>query len=128
MSALAPTWTPTAIDAVIAALAFDERGLVPAIAQDEVSGAVLMLAWMNADAVRASLTEGRAVYWSRSRQSLWRKGETSGNMQALVDLRFDCDADAVLLIVRQTGPACHTGRPVCFFNAPRGDRIADLSA
>lgn len=120
------SWTPAAIDAVINALVFGERGLAPAIAQDVASGDVLMLAWMNAASVRASLTEGRAVYWSRSRQSLWRKGDTSGHTQKLVDFRFDCDADAILLRVEQTGPACHTGRPNCFFNVPRGEGLAEV--
>ena len=122
-----PTWTPAAIETVVDALDFDDRGLIPAIAQDVASGDVLMLAWMNADSVRASLVEGRAVYWSRSRRALWRKGDTSGHTQILVDLRFACDADAVLLRVEQTGPACHTGRPNCFFNAPRGDGVDDIS-
>lgn len=95
---------------------WDEHGLVPAIAQDAGSGRVLTLAWMNREALAASVTEGRAVYWSRSRHRLWRKGEVSGNVQWLEELRLDCDGDAVLLRVRQQGGiACHTGRESCFF-------------
>lgn len=95
---------------------WDEHGLVPAIAQDANSGRVLTLAWMNRDALAASVTEGRAVYWSRSRGRLWRKGEVSGHVQWLEELRLDCDGDAVLLRVRQQGGiACHTGRESCFF-------------
>jgi len=98
---------------------FGPDGLVPAIAQQHDTGEVLMLAWMNRDAVRATLEEGRACYWSRSRQALWRKGETSGQVQRLIDLRLDCDGDALLLLVDQKGVACHTGRRSCFFNAWR---------
>ena len=108
---------------VIERLRFDDAGLIPAIAQARESGEVLMLAWMNAEAVHETLETGRVCYWSRSRQRLWRKGESSGHVQRLVELRFDCDADAVLLLVEQTGPACHTGRPACFFHAVRGGRI-----
>ena len=93
-------------------------GLVPAVVQDYASGRVLMLAWMNREALRLSLTEGRAVYWSRSRGKLWRKGEESGHVQRLRGLRLDCDGDAVLLSVEQAGGvACHTGRESCFFQA-----------
>ena len=95
---------------------FDAAGLVPAVAQDADSGQVLMLAWMNRDALAATVAEGRAVYWSRSRQALWRKGESSGHVQAVVELRLDCDGDAIVLRVRQAGGiACHTGRQRCFF-------------
>jgi phosphoribosyl-AMP cyclohydrolase len=104
-------------------LRFDANGLVPAVAQDVDSGAVLMLAWMNRAAIERSLAEGYACYWSRSRQTLWRKGETSGHLQALVELRFDCDGDAVLLRVRQTGPACHTHRPGCFYLLADGNQV-----
>lgn len=91
-------------------------GLVPAIAQDWQSGQLLMLAWMNAEALSLTVAEGRAVYWSRSRQSLWRKGEQSGNVQRLHELRLDCDGDTVLLKVEQQGGiACHTGRAHCFY-------------
>src|SRR5690606_35945113 len=109
-------------------IAFDARGLVPAIAQRHDTGEVLMLAWMNAEAIRETLATGRVCYWSRSRQALWRKGETSGHVQRLVELRFDCDADTILLLVEQTGPACHTGRPNCFFHAVRGGGIRTISA
>ena len=94
---------------------FNDQGLVPAIAQDSTSGTVLMLAWMNRDAIDQTLASGLVTYYSRSRQSLWQKGETSGNTQRLVDMQFDCDADAILMLVEQTGPACHTDRPNCFY-------------
>ena len=101
---------------------WNKEGLMPAIAQDATSGEVLMLAWMNAEALSLSLKERRAVYWSRSRRALWRKGETSGNIQELVDIRLDCDGDTLLLKVNQIGAgACHTGRPTCFFYEPSGD-------
>ena len=97
-------------------IAWNERGLVPAIAQDASSGQVLMLAWMNRLALETSLREGRAVYWSRSRDRLWRKGEESGHVQYLKEVRLDCDADALLLLVEQQGGiACHTGRVRCFY-------------
>lgn len=97
-------------------IAWDEDGLVPAIAQDQASGRVLMLAWMNREALALTVAGGEAVYWSRSRRRLWRKGETSGHTQRIVELRLDCDADAVLLVVAQSGGiACHTGRESCFF-------------
>ena len=98
---------------------FDGQGLIPAVAQQHDSGEVLMLAWMNRDAVLETLATGRVCYWSRSRGALWRKGETSGQVQALVEMRVDCDADALLLLVDQTGVACHTGRRSCFYRAVR---------
>lgn len=107
------------IEAAVAAIRFDGDGLVPAIAQQHDTGEVLMMAWMNADAVRVSLAEGRACYWSRSRAKLWRKGETSGQVQWLREMRLDCDGDAVLLLVEQEGVACHTWRRSCFFRAWR---------
>ena len=95
---------------------WDQNGLVPAVAQDSQSCEVLTLAWMNIDSFRATLIERRAVYWSRSRKSLWRKGEVSGHIQKLVELRLDCDGDCLLLLVEQVGGiACHTGRGRCFF-------------
>lgn len=94
---------------------FNEAGLIPAIAQDAASGAVLMLAWMNAEALRLTRESGEATYWSRSRGKLWRKGETSGHTQRVVDMRIDCDQDAILLRVEQKGPACHTGAQTCFY-------------
>jgi phosphoribosyl-AMP cyclohydrolase len=115
------------VAAVIAALTFDGDGLVPAIAQQHDTGEVLMLAWMNRDAVAETLRTGRVCYWSRSRGALWRKGEKSGQVQALVEFRFDCDADTVLLRVDQTGVACHTGRRSCFFNAVRDGRIQTVA-
>jgi phosphoribosyl-AMP cyclohydrolase len=107
------------IEGALAAIHFDSDGLVPAIAQQHNSGEVLMIAWMNRESVRATLSEGRACYWSRSRARLWRKGETSGQVQYLRELRIDCDGDAVLLLVEQQGVACHTGRRSCFFRAWR---------
>lgn len=115
------------IEEVIATLKFDTAGLVPAIAQQHDSGEVLMLAWMNAEAVAETLRRGRACYWSRSRQALWRKGESSGHAQRLVEFRYDCDRDAILLRVEQRGPACHTNRPNCFFHSVRGDRVQVIS-
>ena len=98
------------------AVRWDEHGLVPAVAQDTASGRVLTLAWMNREALALTVAEGRAVYWSRSRNRLWRKGEESGHVQWLEELRLDCDQDAILLRVRQQGGiACHTGRAACFF-------------
>ena len=111
---------------VLAALSFDGNGLVAAIAQQHDSGEVLMLAWMNREAVEETLATGRVCYWSRSRKSLWRKGETSGHVQRLVELRVDCDGDAVLVLVDQTGAACHTGQRSCFFRAARGDALVKL--
>lgn len=108
--------------AILAAVRWNADGLVPAIAQDARSGQVLMLAWMNADALLATLRDGMGTYWSRSRQALWRKGETSGHIQHLVDLRLDCDGDTVLLRVIQEGPACHTGEQSCFFLGQPGER------
>ncbi len=106
-----------------ATLNWDGRGLIPAIAQTP-QGEVLMLAWMNAASLAETLETGRVTYWSRSRAALWRKGETSGHVQRLIELRVDCDRDALLLIVEQTGPACHTNRPNCFFTAVRdGDEV-----
>ena len=103
---------------------FDERGLVTAIAQQHDSGEVLMTAWMNREAVTETLRTGRVCYWSRSRGTLWRKGETSGQHQRLVEFRIDCDGDTVLLLVDQTGVACHTGRRSCFFRAVRDGQFA----
>ncbi|MBW4708785.1 phosphoribosyl-AMP cyclohydrolase [Roseobacter sp. YSTF-M11] len=100
-----------------AALTFNDAGLIPAIAQDITSGEVLMMAWMNHDSIARTLDSGRVTYWSRSRQAFWVKGETSGHIQELVSLRVDCDRDCLLLQVRQTGPACHTGRRTCFYTA-----------
>jgi phosphoribosyl-AMP cyclohydrolase len=108
-----------AIERALNAIKFDHDGLVPAIAQQHDTGEVLMVAWMNRDAVRATLDEGRVCYWSRSRGKLWRKGETSGQTQFLKEFRLDCDGDTVLLLVDQEGVACHTGRRNCFYRAWR---------
>ncbi len=108
-------------------LAYDAQGLIPCVAQDHASGEVLMLAWMNADAVRRTLETGKVTYWSRSRQAFWVKGETSGHHQRLVELRVDCDRDAVLALVEQDGPACHTGRISCFFTAIRAGVEVELT-
>ena len=112
---------------VIDDLTFDRDGLVPAIAQSDETGEVLMLAYMNADALRETLESGQVCYWSRSRQALWRKGESSGHVQRLVELRYDCDNDALLLRVHQNGPACHTNRPNCFYHAVRDGRVVVIS-
>ena len=96
-------------------LRFDDRGLIPAIAQDSSSGEVLMMAWMNREAVARTLDSRRVTYWSRSRQAFWVKGETSGHVQALVSMAVDCDRDCLVVKVNQTGPACHTGRRTCFY-------------
>jgi phosphoribosyl-AMP cyclohydrolase len=108
-----------AIEQALAEIKFDTAGLVPAIAQQHDTGEILMVAWMNRDAVRVTLEEGRACYWSRSRRRLWRKGETSKQVQVLKEFRVDCDGDTVLLLVDQEGLACHTGRRNCFFRAWR---------
>jgi phosphoribosyl-AMP cyclohydrolase len=99
----------------LAAVVFDDAGLVPVIAQEHKSGAVLMLAWMNRETLEQTLKTGEVTYWSRARREVWRKGATSGHTQRLVEATLDCDGDALLLKVDQTGPACHTGSPVCFY-------------
>ena len=100
-------------------LKYNDQGLVPVIAQDHTSGEILMLAWMNAEAVARTLNTGRVTYWSRSRAAFWVKGESSGHVQALVEMRVDCDRDCLLVRVNQTGPACHTNRRSCFYTAIR---------
>lgn len=102
---------------------FDSAGLIAAIVQDAITGEVLMLAWMNEEALRLTLESKRATYWSRSRGSLWMKGETSGHTQEVVEIRVDCDQDALLLKVRQTGGACHTGRQTCFYRIAGGSGL-----
>ncbi len=102
----------------ISSLRFDANGLIPAIAQ-ATDGEVLMLAWMNAASLAETLRTGHVTYWSRSRAALWRKGETSGHVQRLVELRLDCDRDCLLVVVEQAGPACHTNRRSCFYTAIR---------
>ena len=111
-----------------AQLRYNEAGLVPVVAQDHRSGEVLMLAWMNRGAVERTLATGRVTYWSRSRQAYWVKGETSGHVQTLVELRFDCDADALLVLVEQEGPACHTNRRSCFYSAVRDGDVVEIMA
>lgn len=100
----------------LAKIKFDEKGLVPAIAQEASTGKVLMLAYMNAESLRLTVETGYATYYSRSRQQLWKKGETSGHLQKVISMAYDCDGDTILLQVDQTGPACHTGEKSCFFN------------
>ncbi len=120
--------SPQTIEAVVETIKFNADGYVPAIAQQQGSGEVLMMAWMNAESLAETLTTGRVCYFSRSRGKLWRKGESSGQIQMLVEFRWDCDADTVLMQVEQQGVACHTGRRNCFFNALRNGQstvIAD---
>lgn len=121
------TYSEAAIARVMDALSFDANGLVAAIAQRHGTGEVLMLAWMNRDAVRETLETGRVTYWSRSRKALWRKGESSGHVQTLRSFRIDCDGDALLLGVDQLGAACHTNRPNCFFQELREDGLVTIS-
>ena len=113
--------------AVLAALRFDDNGLVPAIAQQHDTGEVLMMAWMNAEAVAETLATGRVCYWSRSRGTLWRKGESSHQTQRLKEFRLDCDGDTILLLVEQEGVACHTGRRDCFFRAVRDGALVEIA-
>lgn len=111
-----------------ATLRYDAQGLIPCVAQDHATGAVLMVAWMNAAAVARTLETGDVTYWSRSRAAFWVKGETSGHRQRLVELRVDCDRDCLLALVEQTGPACHTGRRSCFYTAVRGGDEVEILA
>lgn len=113
--------------AILREIRFDANGLVPAIAQQHDTGEVLMLAWMNADAVAETLATGQVTYFSRSRNALWRKGETSGQRQRLVQLRIDCDGDTLLVMVDQQGVACHTGHRDCFFRAVAGESLAEIA-
>jgi phosphoribosyl-AMP cyclohydrolase len=118
-----PYCSESVIEAVIGEILFNQDGLVPVIAQSADEGEILMMAWMNADAIRNTLETSKVCYWSRSRGKLWRKGETSGQVQSLIEFRWDCDADTILVIVEQQGVACHTGRRNCFFNAIVNDQI-----
>ncbi len=104
-------------------LKYNNEGLIPAIAQQFDTNEVLMMAWMNRASIEETLQTGRVCYWSRSRNRFWRKGESSGQMQVLKEFRYDCDADTILLLVDQTGPACHTGRRSCFYNKVEGDQV-----
>ena len=112
---------------IVEAIKFNADGLVPAIAQQHDSGEVLMMAWMNAASVAETLATGRVCYWSRSRQAFWRKGESSGHEQHLVEMRVDCDGDTLLLLVDQTGPACHTNRRNCFYRAARDGELVTIA-
>lgn len=109
-----------------ASLTYDANGLIPAIAQDALSGDVLMMAWMNAESVARTLETGRVTYWSRSRKSFWVKGETSGHVQVLREMRVDCDRDCLLVLVEQEGPACHTNRRSCFYTAIRDGEEVEI--
>lgn len=115
-------------DEILGLIRFDAAGLVPAIAQQHDTGEVLMMAWMNAEAVRETLATGRVCYYSRSRKGLWRKGETSGQAQHLHELRIDCDGDTLLVLVHQEGVACHTGRRSCFYRAVRDGAVVEIAA
>jgi phosphoribosyl-AMP cyclohydrolase len=121
------TVSKTTAEQVLKAIQFNKDGLVPAIAQQFDTREVLMMAWMNQDAVRETLVNGRICYWSRSRGQLWHKGESSGQIQTLKEFCWDCDADTILLLVDQVGVACHTGRRNCFYNAVRGGDICIIS-
>ena len=123
----ATTYPAAAIEAMLAEVRFDPQGLVPAIAQQHDTGEVLMMAWMDRNAVVETMQTGRACYWSRSRKAPWRKGDTSGHIQTVVDFRVDCDGDTVLMLVDQTGMACHTGRHNCFFRAIRGGKLEEIA-
>ena len=122
------TPTDASFRAILASIRFDANGLVPAIAQQHDTGEVLMMAWMNARAVQETLATGRVCYYSRSRQALWRKGETSGQSQHLRELRVDCDGDTLLVLVQQDGVACHTGRRSCFYRAAHDGKLVEIAA
>ena len=121
------TYPQAAVDKMLAAIQFDAQGLVPAIAQQHGTGEVLMMAWMDRAAVVETMNTGRVCYWSRSRKAPWRKGDTSGHVQELVELRVDCDGDTLLVEVEQTGVACHTGRHNCFFRAIRNGELTEIA-
>jgi len=116
------------MNALFENLVFNEAGLIPAIAQAQKTGEVLMVAWMNREAIEETLATGQVCYFSRSRNKLWRKGETSGQVQRLVELRIDCDGDSLLLLVEQTGVACHMGRRSCFYRAVRDGTLVEIAA
>ncbi len=116
-----------AFDDVLEHLCFNDQGLIPAIAQQHDTGEILMMAWMNRDSLLETLERKRVCYWSRSRQALWRKGESSGHTQQLVEMRIDCDGDAILCLVDQTGPACHTNRKNCFYMSVQGDHVTTIA-
>jgi phosphoribosyl-AMP cyclohydrolase len=121
------TYPEAEIDAFLAAVRFDSQGLVPAIAQQHDTGEILMMAWMDRAAVAETMRTGRACYWSRSRRAPWRKGDTSGHIQTVTDVRVDCDGDTLLVLVDQVGAACHTGRHNCFFRAIRNGSLEEIA-
>lgn len=116
----------TSVETLLEKITFGENGLVAAVAQQQDSGLVLMQAWMNREALRLTLETGEVHYWSRSRNKIWRKGETSGQTQKLAELRIDCDGDSLLLMVDQKGVACHTGRKTCYFTAYRNSSLTEI--
>ena len=124
---MSETFSDATIAEVVNALKYNDDGIVPAIAQQHDTGEILMMAWMNKDSVAETLRTGRVCYWSRSRKKLWRKGESSGQVQTLKDFRWDCDADTVLMQVHQEGVACHTGRRTCFYLAVREDAVVEIA-
>ena len=124
---MSETLSDATIDDVVNALKYNDDGIIPAIAQQHDTGEILMMAWMNKDSVAETLRAGRVCYWSRSRKKLWRKGESSGQVQTLKDFRWDCDADTVLMQVHQEGVACHTGRRNCFYIAVRDDAVVEIA-
>ncbi|TRN80742.1 phosphoribosyl-AMP cyclohydrolase [Pseudomonas syringae] len=123
---IAPDGARQPLADVLQHVPWNQQGLIAAIAQQHDTGEVLMLAWMNSTALAETLETGRACYWSRTHKRLWRKGETSGNVQRVIGARLDCDGDAVLLMVDQSGGACHTGRRSCFYNVIEGDEVVVL--
>ena len=124
---MSETFSDDTIAEVVNALKYNDDGIIPAISQQHDTGEILMMAWMNKDSVVETLRTGRVCYWSRSRQKLWRKGESSGQIQTLKDFRWDCDADTVLMQVHQEGVACHTGRRNCFYLAVRDDAVVKIA-
>lgn len=123
----AATGSSIELSAALDNLRFNDDGLIPAIAQQKDTGEVLMMAWMNRASIEETLKTGQVCYWSRSRQTYWRKGESSGHVQKLVEMRIDCDGDTLLCLVNQLGPACHTERPNCFFHAVKEDKVEIIS-
>ena len=124
---MSETLSDATIAEVVNALKYNDDGIIPAISQQHDTGEILMMAWMSKESVAETLRTGRVCYWSRSRQKLWRKGESSGQVQTLEDFRWDCDADTVLMQVHQEGVACHTGRRNCFYLAVREDSVAEIA-
>ena len=124
---MSETLSDATIDEVVNALKYNDDGIIPAISQQHDTGEILMMAWMNKESIAETLRTGRVCYWSRSRQNLWRKGESSGQVQTLKDFRWDCDADTVLMQVHQEGVACHTGRRNCFYLAAREGSVVEIA-